>query len=167
MVLQCTVLATISLSFHLGHRFAIRNCDRRCMEHVSMYCKHPVQSSVYQTSIAYTMSTHTTRYEPAVEMCLIQRGARASDRVDWGFKPRDRRRVGKMGPWYVFRASEVYLTMYLISKLLVKCAGIPEATFKELHSAVLQSPRLTPEYGGGYIGFLEVSHHFHVSSTEA
>lgn len=57
--------------------------------------------------------------------------------------------------------------MYLISELLVKYISIPEATFKKLHGADLQSARLTPEYGGGYIGFLEVSHHLHVSSTEA
>ena len=52
-------------------------------------------------------------------------------------------------------------------KLLVKYASIPETTFEKLHGADLESARLTPEYGGGYIGFLEVSHHLHVNSTEA
>ena len=53
--------------------------------------------------------------------------------------------------------------MYLISKLLVKYVSILEATFKKLHGADLESPRQTLEYGGGYIGFLEVSHHLHAS----
>ena len=44
ILLTCTVLATISLSFLLGHQYAYRNSDRRCMEDVSMYCKYPVQS---------------------------------------------------------------------------------------------------------------------------
>ena len=57
--------------------------------------------------------------------------------------------------------------MYLISKLLVKYANIEEATFRKLHGADLESARLTPEYGGGYIGVLEFSHHLHVSSIEA
>ena len=52
-------------------------------------------------------------------------------------------------------------------KLLVKYASIPETTFEKLHGADLESARLTPAYGGGYIGFLEVSHHLHVSPTEA
>ena len=47
--------------------------------------------------------------------------------------------------------------------MIVKYASIPEATFKKLHNADLESARLMPEYGGGYIGFLEVSHHLHVS----
>ena len=55
---------------------------------------------------------------------------------------------------------------YLIPQLLVKYASIPETTFEELHGADLESARLTPEYGGWYIGFLEVSHHLHVSATE-
>jgi hypothetical protein len=29
-----------------------------------------------------------------------------------------------------------------------------------------EAAKLTPEYGGGYIGFLEVSHHLHVSTIE-
>ncbi|KAK0516889.1 hypothetical protein JMJ35_000044 [Cladonia borealis] len=45
--------------------------------------------------------------------------------------------------------------------LLVEYASIPETTFKKLHGADLESARLTPEYGGGYIRFLEVSHHLH------
>ena len=57
--------------------------------------------------------------------------------------------------------------MYLTSKLLVKYASIPEATFKKLHGADLESAQLKPEYGGGYVGFLEVNRRFHISSTEA
>ncbi|MCJ1381172.1 hypothetical protein MMC17_004281 [Xylographa soralifera] len=43
----------------------------------------------------------------------------------------------------------------------VKYASIPEENFKKLHQPDMESARLTPEYGGGYIGFLEVSHHLH------
>ncbi|MCJ1315340.1 hypothetical protein MMC15_000657 [Xylographa vitiligo] len=52
----------------------------------------------------------------------------------------------------------------------VKYASIPEKTFAKLGeetqkklgvSMDMESARLTPEYGGGYIGFLEVSHHIH------
>ena len=57
--------------------------------------------------------------------------------------------------------------MYLMSQLLAKYASISKATFKKLHGADLESARLTPEYGGGYIEFLEFSHHLHVSSIEA
>ena len=46
MLLTCTVFLTVSLSFHFGHQLAIGNIDRRCMEHVSMYCQYPEQSSV-------------------------------------------------------------------------------------------------------------------------
>lgn len=48
----------------------------------------------------------------------------------------------------------------------MRYASIPEATFKKLHNADPESARLMPEYGGGYIGFLEVSHHLHVSPAE-
>ena len=47
MLLTCTVLATISLSFLLGHQYATRNFDRRCMEHVSMYCMYILQQSSF------------------------------------------------------------------------------------------------------------------------
>ena len=113
--LTCTVLAIISLSFLLGHRCATRNFDRRCLEHVSMYCKYPVQSSVCKTPFAHALSTRTTRNGPPVEICPIQRDTRASDRVDWGSKPRGRRRVGEMGAWYIFHASKQYETTHLIS----------------------------------------------------
>ncbi|PVI04003.1 hypothetical protein DM02DRAFT_625320 [Periconia macrospinosa] len=43
----------------------------------------------------------------------------------------------------------------------VKYASIPEDTFLKLPGADPDAARLTPEYGGGYIGFLEVSHHMH------
>ena len=46
MLLTCTLLATISLSFLLSYRYAIRKFDRHCMEHLSTYCKYPIQSSV-------------------------------------------------------------------------------------------------------------------------
>jgi len=42
----------------------------------------------------------------------------------------------------------------------VKYASLPEETMKKLPES-MDSARFTPEYGGGYIGFLEVSHHIH------
>lgn len=46
---------------------------------------------------------------------------------------------------------------------IVKYASIPEETFMKLPGADPNAARLTPEYGGGYIGFLEISHQMHVS----
>jgi len=46
----------------------------------------------------------------------------------------------------------------------VKYASIPEDEFLKLPGAkehFQDAARLTPEYGGGYIGFLEFSHHMH------
>lgn len=48
----------------------------------------------------------------------------------------------------------------------VKYASIPEEEFNKLPGSpehFENAARLTPEYGGGYIGFLEFSHHMHVS----
>jgi hypothetical protein len=49
--------------------------------------------------------------------------------------------------------------------LLVKYFSIDEDDFMKIPGADPDAARLTPEYGGGYIGFLEVSHHMHVSSS--
>jgi Domain of unknown function (DUF3328). len=46
----------------------------------------------------------------------------------------------------------------------VKYASIPPEEFLKLPGADPEAARLTPEYGGGYIGFLEVSHQLHVSN---
>lgn len=43
----------------------------------------------------------------------------------------------------------------------VKYASLPTKDMQKLPEA-MDSARLTPEYGGGYIAFLEVSHHIHV-----
>lgn len=45
----------------------------------------------------------------------------------------------------------------------VKYFSIDKDDFMKLPGADPDAARLTPEYGGGYIGFLEVSHHMHVS----
>ena len=97
ILLTCTVLTFIALSLLLGHQYATHNPDRRCMEHVSMYRKYSVQSFMCQTPIAYALSTRATRNETAMAICQIQRDPRASDRMDWGSKPRGRRRVGILG----------------------------------------------------------------------
>ncbi|KAJ5959318.1 uncharacterized protein N7479_006468 [Penicillium vulpinum] len=43
----------------------------------------------------------------------------------------------------------------------VKYASIPPKEFLKLPGADPEAARLTPEYGGGYIGFLEISHQLH------
>lgn len=49
---------------------------------------------------------------------------------------------------------------------LVKYFSISKDDLMKLPGADPDAARLTPEYGGGYIGFLEVSHHMHVSCCE-
>ncbi|KAJ4298839.1 hypothetical protein N0V90_004081 [Kalmusia sp. IMI 367209] len=43
----------------------------------------------------------------------------------------------------------------------VKYASIPDEIFNKLPGDWEGAAKLTPEYGGGYIGFLEFSHHMH------
>jgi hypothetical protein len=50
----------------------------------------------------------------------------------------------------------------------IRYASIPEEEFRKLPGAeehFQDSARLTPELGGGYLGFVEFNHHMHVSST--
>ena len=51
----------------------------------------------------------------------------------------------------------------------VKYASIPEDEFMKLPGAkdhFQDAAKLTPEYGGGYVGFVEFSHHMHASEIQ-
>jgi hypothetical protein len=54
--------------------------------------------------------------------------------------------------------------MHLISReLLVRYASIPDEEFLKTPHPNHDASKLLPEYGGGYIAYLEVSHQMHVS----
>ena len=102
LLLTCTIPITIFSTFALGRHFGSHDFDRRCIEHVSMYCRFLTLSSVCGIHISYTNSARPTGNEPTMDSCAVQWDTRASDRVDWGSAPRGRRGVGKMGKWYAY-----------------------------------------------------------------
>ena len=70
--------------------------------------------------------------------------------------------------WGYGESSHAVSLVLLLTDLIpsVKYASIPDEEFNKLPGAkehFQDAAKLTPEYGGGYIGFLEFSHHMHVS----
>ena len=84
----CATVIVVSLSFFLGIQFDTHGFDRRCMKHASMYCRYLIRSSVRKTFITYTPSSCVTGNGPAMDICAVQRDARAPDRMDRRSKPR-------------------------------------------------------------------------------
>lgn len=67
---------------------------------------------------------------------------------------------GRNGPMVRVRVP----IMHLISReLLVRYASIPDEEFLKTPHPNHDASKLLPEYGGGYIAYLEVSHQMHVS----
>ena len=105
VLLSCAVALIMFMSFLLGRHLGVRHADRRCMEHVSMYCMDRTDLSRFSTFIAHAFSACLEGHEPAYDVHTIQWNTWTSDRMDRRSKPRARRNMGKVGARYMRNVS--------------------------------------------------------------